>query len=132
MKNNNWKAIETLPEDYNKEFLISWIDEIPIICIAHIQDNMIKFYYNDTILIRPRYHPDILGWAELPKPITEKIHDLKQCPFCSSNNVNTRLYDERNLSSYFWDVFCHNCGASGPHEATKENAIMGWNRVERK
>lgn len=52
---------------------------------------------------------------------------IKKCPFCSSQFV-TLIEDETKTSPFA--VECE-CGAIGPNEDTKEEAIWRWNSASR-
>jgi Lar family restriction alleviation protein len=57
--------------------------------------------------------------------------DRAHCPFCGSDKTRTQPV---NSSSYrrkltaAQAVFCNSCGARGGREATKELAVIAWNR----
>ena len=44
------------------------------------------------------------------------------CPFCGCDK--TFMSDFRGL----WHIRCANCGAEGPDGATREEAVVRWNR----
>jgi Lar family restriction alleviation protein len=46
--------------------------------------------------------------------------DLKPCPFCGGHTVE---FDE-SLDA----IYCHDCGASGAHADTEDEAAAAWNR----
>ena len=50
---------------------------------------------------------------------------LKPCPFCKSE---AKHFERHNpMSKWRHSVDCEKCGASGPVEATKAEAISAWN-----
>ena len=53
--------------------------------------------------------------------------ELKPCPFCGSENCETRTVFYTVKLSRNW-VTCHICGAHGPVEPTKKQAQQSWNR----
>lgn len=53
---------------------------------------------------------------------------IKPCPFCGVTDIKSWTDDLNNQV-----IFCRYCGATGPQGATKERAILRWNkRVEEK
>jgi len=52
--------------------------------------------------------------------------ELKPCPFCGCKK--TCMFPD--IDSEFgtaWAVVCDKCGATGPFEDSKEQAIFAWN-----
>lgn len=55
---------------------------------------------------------------------------LLPCPFCGAGAEH--IERSNPMSKWRHSVDCNTCGASGPVEATKEQAIAAWNqRTER-
>lgn len=52
------------------------------------------------------------------------MEELKECPFCGSNDLTINEYENTNLKYY---VHCQVCLASGGRDLTEQQAIKAWN-----
>ena len=54
--------------------------------------------------------------------------ELKACPFCRASGEVVERHNP--MSKWRWSVDCNSstCGASGPVEASRSQAIAAWNR----
>ena len=55
--------------------------------------------------------------------LLEPQSGVRECPFCESKNASVQRLGFNN----FRDVWCQNCGTSGPETDTDEAAIYAWN-----
>ena len=57
------------------------------------------------------------------------MEELKPCPFdtCRNNDIEI-VCEQISLSTYKYFAYCHECGARGPREDSKQQAIDAWNR----
>jgi hypothetical protein len=79
------------------------------------------------------------GWKSMSENVSHphivKL-DLKQCPFCASQDVHTLVIQKEPPPGAYWDfpdknreyvITCPNCGARGPNEPTINRAMDMWN-----
>lgn len=66
------------------------------------------------------------------EPFTAKAPQIS-CPFCGhwATSIDDIVFNDQDSESMMFFVRCTRCEASGPYEATKEDAMRSWNnRVE--
>jgi hypothetical protein len=57
--------------------------------------------------------------------------ELKECPSCTSDDVELTFFDRPGLNVKDHYVYCGTCGVRGPF-GTEAGAIGGWNGLPRK
>lgn len=58
----------------------------------------------------------------------DSLVEPKICPFCTNLNLSVVDYADKFPEDRKYQVTCYLCGASGPFEATYEEAILSWNK----
>lgn len=67
-------------------------------------------------------------WNE--RPAIEYDEDYQPCPFCTTNQTALDTDVVWDGESYVHFVVCENCGAEGPRDIDRDDAIDLWNGRE--
>lgn len=54
--------------------------------------------------------------------IEQGMYEMKECPFCGSDDIFCSQYDGKN-----WICSCNNCGCDGPTGIEWSGAVEMWN-----
>lgn len=68
-----------------------------------------------------------IRFFELDTNEAEDMDVINVCPFCREEAASVQKVDEWAENVEVYQVFCENCGASGPAKFSKEKAVEVWN-----